>query len=170
MSGPYRYCPQCATPLADAEISGKVRRVCPACGFVQFHDPKVAVCVFIEQVGRVLLVKRGVEPELGKWALPAGYVDYGEEPQSAAIREAWEETGLQIEISALWDVMFYQGAKAVITIIYAGTVRGGILQAGDDAQEAAWFPPDALPEIGFESTRRALARWLTSDAAQSQSD
>lgn len=159
MSREYRYCPHCASPLTDAEISGKLRRTCPACGFVHFHDPKVAVCIFVEQAGQVLLVKRGVEPELGKWALPAGYVDYGEAPESAAIREAYEETGLQIEISGLWDVLFYQGNKAVITLIYAGVMRGGILKAGDDALEAAWFPPDALPEIGFESTRRALARW-----------
>jgi len=146
--------------MADREIFSKVHRACPACQFVQFYDPKVAACAFVVQENRVLLVKRGVEPEIGKWALPAGYVDYGEDPQQAAIRETSEETGIDIQISKLWDVMFYQ---MVIVIIYQARVVGGSLQAGDDAVETGWFAADALPEIAFKSTQVVLEKWIAGD-------
>lgn len=155
------FCPQCGTPLQDAPKFGAVRRVCPNCDYVHFNDPKVAVVTFITQENRVLLVKRGVEPEEGQWALPAGYVDYGEDPRETAIRETYEETGLQIEIQSLFDVMFYRGHNAVIVIIYQANAIGGQLQAGDDAAEAKWFAPTELPELAFESSRAVIRKWLT---------
>lgn len=154
------FCPNCGTALHAIEKYGAVRRVCPSCGYIHFHDPKVAVVTFITQENQVLLVKRGVDPESGKWALPAGYVDYGEDPRDTAVRETLEETGLEIQIRALFDVMFYRGNNAVIVIIYECEVLGGLLEAGDDAEEAAWFTPDTLPELAFESTRAVISKWL----------
>ncbi|MFP4321339.1 MAG: NUDIX domain-containing protein [Anaerolineales bacterium] len=162
MVAPPNFCPQCGTPLVEKTVFGKLRRACSACGYVHFRDPKVAACAFVVDGGKVLLVRRGVAPELGKWALPAGYVDYGEDPERAAIRETHEETGLQIAISQLVDVMYYEAYLAVIVIIYQGYPVGGMLGAGDDALEAAWFAPDELPPVAFESTRAVLARWLSS--------
>src|SRR5690606_33499003 len=105
MTPPVNYCQVCAAPMVDRMAYGKLRRVCPACGFVHFDDPKVAVVLFIEQDDRVLLVRRGINPERGKWALPAGYVDAGEDPREAAVREAREETSLEVRITRLLDVM-----------------------------------------------------------------
>jgi 8-oxo-dGTP diphosphatase len=147
--------------MQDQLLFGSLHRTCEACQFVQFNDPKVATCAFVVQDQQVLLVKRGIAPEMGKWALPAGYVDYGEDPAQAAIRETQEETGLLVEITGLEEVMLTQALHAVILIIYRAHPIGGQLQAGDDAQDAAWFSFDALPEIAFESTQRMLARWLT---------
>jgi len=135
-----------------------MHRACPACGYIHFHDPKVAAVSFIEQAGKVLLVKRGIMPEMGKWALPAGYVDRGEDPQQTAVRETLEETGLAVEIIRLLDVMF---TAPVIVIIYAARVTGGDLLAGDDAEAVAWFAPDQLPELGFTSTEMIIQRWQT---------
>lgn len=154
------FCPMCGARLDESLKFGAVRRVCPVCDYVHFSDPKVAVVTFVTQENRVLLVKRGVEPEEGKWALPAGYVDYGENPRDTAVRETQEETGLTIEIESLFDVMFYQGHNAVIVIIYEGKAVAGQLQAGDDAVEAGWFAPSELPELAFESTRAVINRWL----------
>lgn len=158
---PVNFCQVCGAAMSDAERYGKVRRVCPACGYIHFDDPKVAAVVFIEREGEVLLVRRAVDPERGKWALPAGYIDYGEHPIDAAIREVFEETGLVIEISDLLDV---QGGAAEIgasiVIIYAANVIDGIAQPLDDADEVAWFHRDGpLPEIAFESTRTMLEAW-----------
>lgn len=136
--------------------AGKPRPTCPQCGYIHYADPKVAAVVFIEQAGKVLLVRRGIQPEMGKWALPAGYVDYGEDPRLTAVREVREETGLEIDLTRLLEVMF---TPPVIVIIYAGVVISGRLQAADDAEAVDWFAPTHLPELGFSSTVMILQRW-----------
>lgn len=113
------FCPRCGKPIGQQVKFGKMRPTCAACGYVHFDDPKVAVVVFIEQEGKVLLILRGVDPQRGKWALPAGYVDRGEDPAQAAIRETAEETGLRVEITRLIDLMFDNG---IIVIMYAAQV------------------------------------------------
>lgn len=100
------YCPRCATPLVTRPVSDKLRRVCPACGYIHFTDPKVGVGVLVVHEGRVLLVRRAVRPEIGKWSIPAGFLDQGEDPQVTAVREAQEETGLQVTIDHLLDVYY----------------------------------------------------------------
>lgn len=152
----FEFCPRCGGHLTDAVKFGKPRRYCPACHYVQFSDPKVAAAVFIEQDDRILLVKRAVDPERGKWALPAGFIDYGEDPQKGAIREAAEETGLTVTITRLLDVMF---DGVTILIIYAAQVLGGDLQAADDVAEVRWFTRDEQPELAFRSTQALVDRW-----------
>lgn len=158
---PVNFCQVCGAPMLDAERFGKPHRTCPACGYIHFNDPKVAAVVFIERAGKVLLVRRAVDPERGKWALPAGYIDYGEHPAQAAIREVREETGLAVEISGLLDVQ--GGASelgASIVIIYAARVVDGVARPLDDADAIAWFGRDEpLPEIAFASTRTMLETW-----------
>lgn len=161
----FNFCPRCGTPMQEGHVFGRDRRVCPSCGYIQFRDPKVAACTFIQQGGKVLLVKRAVEPEMGKWALPAGYVDYGEDPAEAAIRETREETGLQVEITGLYDVMLTHALNAVILIIYTARPISGELTAADDAEAVAWFAPHELPEIAFDSTRAVLRRWLSENGS-----
>lgn len=160
-SHPINFCQVCGAPMVNAERFGKLRRACPACGYVHFDDPKVAAVVFIERSGKVLLVRRAFDPERGKWALPAGYIDYGEHPAKAAIREVREETGLTVAIAGLLDV---QGGAtefgASIVIVYAARVVDGVAQALDDAEEVGWFGrSDPLPEIAFASTRTMLEAW-----------
>jgi len=161
MRPPANFCQVCGHPLEDRLAHGRMRRVCPSCGFIHFEDPKVAVTVFIEDQGRVLLVRRAFNPERGKWALPAGYVDYGEDPAAAAIREVKEETGLDIAIVGLLEVHGGSGQfGASVVITYAATVLGGVAGPHDDADAMLWLSPgDALPDIAFDSTRQALAAW-----------
>lgn len=160
---PVNFCQVCGAPMDEGERFGKVRRFCAQCGHIHFADPKVAAVVFVERDGKVLLVRRAVDPECGKWALPAGYIDYGEHPALAAIREVREETGLTVAIDRLLDV---QGGAAElgasIVIIYAAHVVEGTARPLDDADAVGWFSPgDSLPELAFESTRTMLAAWIT---------
>jgi 8-oxo-dGTP diphosphatase len=158
------YCPRCGQPLVDALRYGQERRVCEACGYVYFHDPKVAAVVFITRGGEVLLVRRRVDPEAGKWALPAGFIDYDEAPDAAAVREVREETGLEVRITRLIDVLgpMPDSGAASILILYEAAVSGGTLTPQDDADQAAFFAPQDIPygEIAFASTRLLLDRWL----------
>jgi 8-oxo-dGTP diphosphatase len=153
-----RFCPRCGHALADEMRFNKLHRVCPACNYIHFANPKVAAVVFIEDGSRVLLIKRAVDPERGKWALPGGFVDFGEDPRLAAVREVVEETGLNVEITGLLDVLF---GGVTIVIAYAARVIDGILGAADDVDEVSWFAPGELPELAFESTERLISRWIS---------
>lgn len=158
---PMNYCPRCGEALIKEHRFGAVRPCCPACGYVHFYDPKVAAAVFIEDGDRVLLVRRGVDPERGKWALPAGFVDHREDPRATAVREVQEETGLEVRLTRLVDVFHSPlEAGASIVIVYAAEVVGGALRPQDDVEAVAWFSPEALPELAFESTRRLVEAWL----------
>jgi ADP-ribose pyrophosphatase YjhB (NUDIX family) len=157
--------PRCGHPLIDADKFGKTRRFCEACGYIHFRDPKVAAVLFITDGERVLMVRRAVDPQKGKWALPAGYIDYGEDPREAAIREAREETGLDVRISRLIDVLgpdSRQEGPASIVILFEAEVLGGQLAAHDDVDRVAFLAPGEIPfdEIAFDSTRLLLQRWV----------
>ncbi len=160
---PYTYCPRCRAELEDRFVFGRTRRVCPGCGFVHFVDPKVGAGVMaLTQDGKVVLVRRAVVPAIGSWCLPAGFVEYDEAPDQAAMRECLEETGLEVRLTGLLEVSQYSGDSRGpgILILYQGEVIGGEPRPDDDASEVAFFGPDELPDdIAFPSNRRVLARW-----------
>lgn len=161
----YRYCPRCAHALEDRLFEGKLRRACPACNFVYFPDPKVAVVALIEASDRVLLIRRAVEPARGQWALPGGYMDAGELPVAALRREVNEETGLDIDVGELLEIfpMVNSGNVSLgIVLAYSARPRSVVATpvACDDVDQAKWFTAQELPaELAFDSTQRLLARW-----------
>ena len=145
---------------------GRVRPVCPNCGFVQFDDPKVAVIAFVTWDDRVLLIQRGVDPGKGQWALPGGYVDAGEMPDEALRRELIEEVGLSIRNVALLDIfpmVGMSGATTGIVLAYAAQPSPPGLHplcCQDDVVAAGWFGIDDLPDaLAFESTHTLLDQW-----------
>ena len=111
---------------------------------------------------RIVLVKRAIEPGYGKWVFPGGYVDRGEEVQRAAVREAREETGLDVRIDRLINIYSYTGRTAVI-VVYAATMISGTLACDDEGLEAKFFEPEAIPwdELAFRSTHEALQEFLS---------
>ncbi len=158
VSGKVRFCPLCGTPTQDQFLFNRMRARCPACHWTHFEDPKVAAAVLVEQDGSVLLTRRVNPPHAGEWSLPAGFVDAHEDPADAAARECLEETGLVVRITGLLKIIAGRehdhGADFVV--LYRAEVIGGVLQAGDDADEAAFFPREALPPLAFSATRAAL--------------
>ncbi len=160
----FAYCPLCAAPLITKVVGDKPRRVCPDCGYVHYTDPKVGVGVFVVEDDKLLLVQRSVPPQKGKWSVPAGFLDRGEDPKETAVREALEETNLHVAIEELIDVYFNPNAAgpgANIFILYRARLLGGDLQAGDDAAQAGFFCLHDLPEIAFASARDAIQRLRT---------
>jgi ADP-ribose pyrophosphatase YjhB (NUDIX family) len=153
-----QFCPRCGAGITQAERFGRIRTVCPSCGWIYFPDPKVAAAVIVEEDGKVLLVRRANDPERGLWTLPAGFIDAGEDPAQAAVRECMEETGLEVAISGLVDVIAGQehprGAHFVI--FYRARVLAGELTPGDDVDAAEFFARDALPPLAFRTTQRIL--------------
>jgi ADP-ribose pyrophosphatase YjhB (NUDIX family) len=166
------YCVRCGGPLEWRQAFGATRPVCTQCGRVHFIDPKVAVGLLAADGGRLLLIQRANDPERGKWSIPAGFVDAGEDPARAAEREGLEETGLRFEVTGLLDVYARGGAAegADILIVYQARATGGALHPGDDAAQARYFAPDELPELAFVSTQQVIERWLATTAGAHGTD
>src|SRR5687767_15079954 len=125
-------------------------------------DPKVAVGTIIRAAdGRLVLVKRAIEPGYGRWVFPGGYMDRGEEITAAAVREAREESGLDVRIDGLVNIYSYVG-RPLIIVVYAATVLGGELCCDDECLEARLFAVEDIPwdELAFRSTHDALRDYL----------
>lgn len=137
------------------------RLVCSRCEFVFYLDPKVVACSIVEMDGRIVLLKRDIDPQKGKWVLPGGYVDRGEEVTAAAIRETEEECGLRTRIKRLLGVYSYPGRMAVV-VVYVTERLSGELTAADESREAGLFLSKDVPweELGFQSTVDALKEYL----------
>ncbi|MCD2190238.1 NUDIX hydrolase [Actinomycetospora soli] len=108
-----------------------------------------AGAVVHDATGRLLLVRRGREPQVGRWTLPGGRVEPGESPAEAAAREVTEETGIVVTVGREWLVLERPGPDGVVFEIHDFTadVLGGELRPGDDATDAGWFTAAELAEL-----------------------
>ncbi|MGQ9654299.1 MAG: NUDIX domain-containing protein [Thermodesulfobacteriota bacterium] len=169
----YRFCPMCGHELCARvlKVSEPERLVCEACQFVMYLDPKVAAGAIATIGGQVVLLRRGIEPCLGKWVFPGGFVDRGETVEQAVIRETKEEANLDVEIERLLNVYSYQ-RRPIVVIVYVVRIVGGDLQAGDETLEARTFPADRIPwdDLAFPSTRDALRDFVASLASRPAED
>ncbi len=161
-----RYCLQCGTALQIQNIYGGMRPACPTCGWVYFADPKVAAAVFLEHNGKILLTQRLYDPFKGHWALPAGFIDAGEDPRRAAERECLEETGLVVESLDLLDMDSGREHPhgADIILIFRARLIDGNIHAGDDAAAAAFFSKADLPPLAFKATQQIVQNWVKKQA------
>ncbi|MDD4902778.1 MAG: NUDIX hydrolase [Patescibacteria group bacterium] len=112
---------------------------------------------------KVLLGKRCIEPEKGKWDVIGGFLEYGEHPEAGARREAREETGFDIEIEKLLGIYMdiYGPEKySTLNICYIAKIVSGEVKPGDDIEELKWFSASELPEVAFQNGKDMLRDWL----------
>ena len=159
------YCHRCGKRLVEREIAGRLRPSCESCSETVFVDPKVAVAVVASDGGRILMVKRAIDPMMGRWSLPAGYVDRGEEVEEAAIREVREETGVEVRLDSLLGVYSRQGAP-VILVVYAATITAGVATPGEEAQDVGLFNVDEMPEMPFPHDDQIMKDWRALTSAR----
>lgn len=154
-----QFCPQCGGTLHERRLDGRERPVCDCCGHVVYLNPAPSVAAILHREGRVLLVKRGIEPGMGLWSLPGGFIEEDENVEQAVIREVEEETGLVCRPHLLLDVHSMRSTLygSILVLCYSAEILNGHLRAGGDAADAQFFPPDGLPEIAFDIHRRFLA-------------
>jgi 8-oxo-dGTP diphosphatase len=169
----FHYCPMCRTELETRCVFDRDRQQCPKCDWIHFLDPKVGAGVIIAQDGKLLLARRGVDPGMGLWCLPSGFVEIDESPAAAAIRECKEETNLEVELIGRPDVYHYyhDGRGGGVLLLYQARIIGGSPRAGDDVDQVAFFDVDSLPpphEIAFLSHQQALTSWKVEQQAQNQ--
>jgi 8-oxo-dGTP diphosphatase len=145
-------------------IAGQERPFCVSCETAFFADPKLAVAVLIEQEGLIALQRRTIDPGYGRWTFPSGYVDRGEQVEVAAIREAWEEVGIQVRLERLLG-LYSRPGETVVLVVYVATPEAGQLESRDENDAVGFFPPDDLPELAFPNDHAIIETWLRGDVA-----
>ena len=158
MASEFNYCQRCGAVLGEKRIEGMMRPYCSACGNVVFLDPKVAAVALVVDGDGLVMVKRGVEPEYGKWAFPSGYVDRGEVVEDAAMREVKEETGLDVELDELIGVYSLEG-NPVVLVVYSAHIVGGEVTVGHDSLAVKTFSLNRLPALPFPHDEQILRDW-----------
>lgn len=155
-----RFCLDCGGSMITKTVRDTDRRVCVACQRIHYVDPKVAVGVAVFRDDALLLVRRIMDPGRGRWALPGGWVDTGQDPRDAAAREALEEAGVVVEVDEIVEAFLNspEDGGALFLLFNARWVSGEPA-ADDDADDAGFFRRDALPPLAFASTNAAVAKW-----------
>jgi ADP-ribose pyrophosphatase YjhB (NUDIX family) len=160
MTEDYRYCPVCGGDLETRHHDDRERLVCSRCGYVFYQNPAPAAgVVVVDDGGRLLWVQRKFDPRKGLWTLPAGFVEFDEHVEECAVRETKEETGLEVELTGLFNAYMAMDdpRTPVVLLLYRARVTGGELCAGDDAVAVRWVDVDEAPgEIAFRAHQLAL--------------
>ena len=153
----FRFCPICQGPLV--KVHSRRNPVCANCGWVYYNNPLPSVVALVtNHKNELLLIKRGVEPGNGKWALPSGFIEQDEEPSSAVVRELKEETNIVGTVDSLLGVFseFTKVYGNVIQIAYKINYLGGKLRPGSDVVEVKFFSRKRLPKLAFVSHKRII--------------
>lgn len=156
---PFKYCPYCRAELETKIIDRFYRKICPDCGFIHYRNPLPAVSVLIIDNGKVVLGKRKGDPGKGNWSIPSGYIEYEEDFLNTAVREAKEETGLDVAITSVLHISsaFLSPDFHFLGIYVLAEVIAGKLEAGDDLETIAWFPIQGpLPEMAFDQDEEII--------------
>ena len=157
----YRYCPSCAAALIYKRIENRMLLACPECSFIFWNNPKPVTSIIIPQNNKILMVQRALAPLTGYWCLPGGYINYGEQPADAAIRETKEETNLVVEVDRLVGVYAIDNDPRGynIDIIYSGILIAGSVAPNEEVRNCEYFSIDDLPEQIAYKHRAAINDW-----------
>jgi 8-oxo-dGTP diphosphatase len=157
-----RFCTDCGGELAPVAR----HFVCRVCGRPTYLNSKPVASALVVDDGRLMLVRRCTEPFHGWWDIPGGFLEAGEHPADAVVRELREESGLDVRPIRLFGVypdVYGEDEDPTLSIYYECEVVGGVEAPGDDAGEVGWFRPDDLPEqVAFAHASLVLADWRAS--------
>ncbi len=159
-----RFCPACGLAVEPVvlEPDHRPRLVC-ADGHVTWRNPRMVVGTLPIDTGRVYLGRRAIEPSLGRWGNPSGFLEMGESVQEGARRETEEETHLRVEVGPLVGV-YSRPHAGIVTVVFEATVVGGEADPAAETSEVRAFGPDEIPweELAFTTVESALRDWVRS--------
>ena len=162
----WNHCPICGLALAPAHDGQSDRPYCGPCDRFYYSNPVPAACCVVTRGSDILFVQRAVEPCKGMWSLPGGFVEVGESPEEAALRELTEETGLHgLRLRLLGTNSQRSRFGSVLVIAYAVDSWEGELVAGSDAMDAGFFATAERPALAFQAHRDFIARFDTLTAS-----
>ena len=137
------------------------RMVCRDCGWIHYENPRVVVGALATWEGRILLCRRAIEPRVGRWTVPGGFMEIGESTEQGARRETLEETGVPVAIEDLLAV-YSLGHIGQVHLVYRASVLEPTIDPGPESLEARFFERDELPwdDLAFPTNEWALAHFL----------
>lgn len=161
----FRFCPYCREPLVERDLEGLMRAYCPACDEIFYRNSKpCAGALVVDDEGRLLLTRRGIEPYRGRWDLPGGYLEESEHPEEAAVREVLEETGLRVRLTRLVGIYldtYGPTGATTLNIFYEARIVTGEARAADDVTELGWMRPAEIDwgTFSFDNGKQAILDW-----------
>ncbi|WP_346839350.1 NUDIX hydrolase [Microbulbifer sp. SAOS-129_SWC] len=158
-----KYCSHCGSDAVSFSIpegDDRPRHLCGSCGAIHYINPRVIVGVLPYLGDRVLLCKRAIEPRLGLWTLPAGFMENGETSEQGALRESWEEARANIRVDDLYCVYDIPHINQVY-LIYRGELLDQGHGPGPESLEVELFSEAEIPwqEIAFPIMSEALVHY-----------
>lgn len=158
-----KYCSQCGGNLSYRIPPGDARSryVCNDCGAVHYENPKVVVGCIPVWEDKILLCRRAIEPGLGKWTLPAGYLENGETAEQGAVRETHEEAGVRVEIVQPYALFSLTFADHIYFMFHARMLSPQFAP-GKESLSVKLFDESEIPwpEIAFGVIRETLERFF----------
>ncbi|RRD40587.1 NUDIX hydrolase [Comamonadaceae bacterium OH3737_COT-264] len=135
----------------------RVRAICPACHLVHYLNPLNVVGTIPVWEDKVLLCKRNIEPRMGKWTLPAGFMELDETTAEGAARETWEEAGIHVDMGPLFSIISVPRVGQV-HLFYRAAMRSPEFAPGPETQQARLYAEADIPwgELAFQTTQRTL--------------
>ena len=164
------FCSQCGKPSIRLTIPADdtlPRQVCESCHTIFYDNPKIVVGSIVTYQDQFLLCKRAIEPRMGYWTYPAGYLENHESLEEGAQREAQEEAGITVQLTRLVGIYSLTGVNQ-IHIVYAGEMHKPEFAAGKESLEVAFFTPENIPweELAFPVIRWSLSAFVQDKSGQ----
>ncbi|MGH7233301.1 MAG: NUDIX hydrolase [Nitrospiraceae bacterium] len=163
-----KYCCQCGASVSLKVPAGDLlpRFVCDTCDTIHYQNPKIVVGCLPEWEDQILLCRRAIDPRIGFWTFPAGFMEKGESAEQAAARETLEEAQADVEITSLYGVFSLPHISQVY-LVFRGVLRRPAFGAGSESLETQLFLPDKIPwdALAFPVIRHTLTRYV-SDKSQ----
>ena len=157
------FCSQCGSKVTCKIPQGEVlpRAVCVSCETIHYQNPKVVAACLPEWEEQILLCRRAIEPRLGLWTFPAGFMELGESTEEAAARETLEEANADVEIRSLFGVYSLPHVSQVY-IVFRGKMRRREFGAGDESLEVKLLSLNAIPWelLAFPVIQRTLTHYV----------
>lgn len=153
------FCSHCGNSvhIAIPEGDNRPRHICDSCGTIHYQNPRIIAGCLPVYEDKVLLCRRAIEPRLGFWTLPAGFMENGESTEEAALRETYEEAVAEVEIQSLYTVTSILHVNQV-QMFYLAHMSKPEFDISSESLEVALFAEDEIPwdELAFQTIRNAL--------------